>query len=282
MIVDFHTHVLPPAIRDRRDSYLGRDPCFDALYASREARIATADDLIASMDSVGIDVSVICNIGWSSHELCVETNDYIMEAIARYPDRLVGFCALQPLAGDKALRELERCVRGGVRGIGELRCDTQGFDMADKATMAPIAGMAVEHNLLLLTHASEPVGHSYPGKGGITPDILYRFIQNFPDLGVVCAHWGGGLPFYALMPEVADALSNTYFDTAASPFLYSDRIFELVSDLLGPERILFGSDHPLIRQDRIVKSVRALNLSGEAKGMILGGNAQRILSLDGR
>jgi len=40
------------------------------------------------------------------------------------------------------------------------------------------------------------------------------------------------------MPEVADALSNTYFDTAASPFLYSDRIFELVSDLLGPERIL--------------------------------------------
>ncbi len=281
-IVDFHTHILPPGIRDRRAACSGRDPCFDVLYASPKARIASAEDLIASMDREGIDVSVVCNIGWSSHELCVETNDYIMEAVARYPGRLVGLCALQPLAGEKALRELGRCIRGGLSGIGELRCDTQGFDMADRETMAPLAQLAVEHDLVFLTHASEPVGHSYPGKGSITPDVLYRFIQTFPDLRIVCAHWGGGLPFYALMPEVAAALSNVYFDTAASPFLYGDRIFEQVSALVGPEKILFGSDYPLIRQDRIVKSVSALNLSAEAKRMILGGNAQRILSLGQR
>ena len=280
MIVDFHTHILPPDIRDRRASYQGRDPCFDAIYTDPKAKIASAEDLIANMDAEGIDVSVACNIGWASHELCVETNDYIMEAVARYPVRLVGFCALQPLAREKALRELERCIRGGLRGIGELRCDTQGFDMADKETMAPLAQMCVEHDLVFLTHASEPVGHSYPGKGSITPDILYRFIQNFPDLTVVCAHWGGGLPFYALMPEVAKALSNAYFDTAASPFLYADRIFEVASRIIGPERILFGSDYPLIRQDRIIKSIRTLNLSEEARNIILGGNAQRILSIE--
>ncbi len=282
MIVDFHTHILPPTIRDRRASYLGLDSCFDVLYANPKAKIASAEDLITNMDREDIDISVVCNIGWSSHELCVETNDYIMEAVARYPNRLVGFCALQPLAGEKALRELERCIRGGLKGIGELRCDTQGFDMTDKKTMAPLAQLAIERNLVFLTHTSEPVGHSYPGKGSITPDILYRFIQSYPDLTIVCAHWGGGLPFYALMPEVAEALSNVYFDTAASPFLYGDRIFEFVSDLLGPERILFGSDHPLIRQDRIVKSVHTLNLSEDAKNMILGGNAQRILSLEER
>ncbi|MEE9491029.1 MAG: amidohydrolase family protein [Dehalococcoidia bacterium] len=279
MIIDFHTHIFPPKMIENRDSYIGRDPCFDVLYANPKSKLATADDLIANMDKEGIDVSVVLNIGWRSHELCLETNDYIMEAIARYPNRLAGFCAVQPLASEKALVELERCVRGGVKGIGELRCDRQGFDLADEATMRPIARVAIEHHLVLLTHSSEPVGHSYPGKGAITPDILYRFIQNFPDLSVVCAHWGGGLPFYALMPEVSRALSNVYFDTAASPFLYQDAIFEHVAAIVGADKILFGSDHPLIGQDRIVKSISSLKLPAEAESMILGGNAERILAL---
>jgi predicted TIM-barrel fold metal-dependent hydrolase len=279
MIIDFHTHIFPPKMIENRGSYIGRDPCFDVLYANAKSKLATADDLIANMDKEGIDVSVLLNVGWRSHELCLETNDYIMEAIARYPNRLVGFCTVQPLASEKALVELERCVRGGVKGIGELRCDTQGFDLADEVTMRPIARAAIEHHLVLLTHSSEPVGHSYPGKGAITPDVLYRFIQNFPDLSIVCAHWGGGLPFYALMPEVSRALSNVYFDTAASPFLYQDAIFEHMVGIVGADKILFGSDHPLIGQDRIVKSIRSLKLPAEAESMILGGNAERILAL---
>jgi predicted TIM-barrel fold metal-dependent hydrolase len=279
VIIDFHTHVFPPKIRDRRDYYLGRDPCFDILYASAKAKIATAGELVENMDREGIDVSVVLNIGWSSHELCRETNDYIMEAVARYTGRLIGFCAIQPLSRDGALREIERCVEGGVKGIGELRCDSQGFDMDDEAIMRPIVAVAVKHNLVFLTHSSEPVGHTYPGKGAITPGLLYRFITKFPDLTVVCGHWGGGLPFYALMPEVARALSNVYFDTAASPFLYRDAVFEHVSAIIGADKILFGSDHPLIRQDRIVKSIRALDLAEAAKEMILGGNACRILGL---
>ncbi len=279
MIVDFHTHILPPGLRGNRDRYLGRDTCFDLLYNDPKAKIATAEELVANMDGEGIDVSVVLNIGWSSHELCRETNDYIMEAIARYPRRLVGFCAVQPLAGEKAVVELERCVRGGVKGIGELRCDTQGFDFADKDIMGAIAQAAMKHRLIILTHASEPVGHSYSGKGNITPGLLYRFITNFPDLTLVCAHWGGGLPFYALMPEVAKALSNVYFDTAASPWLYRDEIFKHVTEILGAEKVLYGSDYPLMKQSKLVKSIRALSLSEEAKSMILGGNAQRLLSL---
>jgi len=202
-----------------------------------------------------------------------------MEAIARYPRRLVGFCAVQPLASDEAIVELERCIKGGVKGIGELRCDTQGFDLADKDIMGPIAEVARKHRLIMLTHASEPVGHSYPGKGNITPGLLYRFITNFPDLTLVCAHWGGGLPFYALMPEVAEALSNVYFDTAASPWLYRDEIFKLVTGILGPDKVLYGSDYPLMKQSKLVKSIRNLGVSEEAQNMILGGNAQRLLSL---
>jgi len=264
---------------EKRQRYLGRDPLFDQLYNDPKAKIVTAEEVVESMDRDGIDVSVVLGIGWSSHELCCETNDYILEAVTRYPGKLVGFCAVQPLAGDKALAEVERCAKGGAKGIGEMRNDMQGFDLADIAIMTPLVQLAMKHRLIMLTHTSEPVGHHYTGKGEITPGPLYQFITNFPNLILVCAHWGGGLPFYALMPEVKKALSNVYFDTAASPFLYRDDIFKHVAEIIGADKILFGSDYPLIRQSRIVKSLNSLSLPEKAKQMILGGNARKLLAL---
>jgi len=279
VIIDFHTHIVPPWIKERRQEYLGRDPLFDHLYSNVKAKLATADDLIASMDDEGIDISVALNIGWISHELCQETNDYIMEAVSHYPKRLVGFCAIQPKAGDVAIAELERCAKGGLRGIGELRPDIQGFDLGDEATMAPIVKAANRHGMILLTHSSEPVGHQYAGKGEVTPDILYRFIGRFPQIPFVCAHWGGGLPFYALMPEVASALQNVFFDTAATPFLYRPEIFRYIAEIAGVDKILFGTDYPLMPQNRVMKQLRSLDMGVDAEKLILGDNAKRLLGL---
>jgi predicted TIM-barrel fold metal-dependent hydrolase len=278
VIVDFHTHVVPPGIKKRREKYLG-DACFSLLYAEPQAKLITAEELITAMDEYEIDKSVILNLGWVSHELCVETNDYILEAIVRYPKRLIGFCAIQPSAGDKALKELERCARNGAKGIGEMRPDVQGFDFRDDKTMKPITKAALEHDLILLTHASEPVGHQYCGKGNITPEVIYPFILSSPDLKLVCAHWGGGLPFYALMPEVDRMLSNVYFDTAATPFLYKPQIFKQVVDIIGSDRILFGSDYPLLSPRRIIDQIESAGLSQKDKAKILGGNAKRLLSI---
>lgn len=258
-----------------------QDPCFAELYTSPRAKLVTAEELIDSMDEQGVDVSVALNIGWVSHELCVRSNDYILEAISRYPGRLIGFCTVQPRAGEKALAELERCIKAGIKGIGELRPDTQGADLANTELWRPLAEMAEKHHLLLLLHSSEPVGHQYPGKGSITPDKLYRFICEFPQLQVIGAHWGGGLPFYALMPEVASALLNTYFDTAASPLLYRSQIFKHVIELAGAEKILFGSDYPLIPSGRLIKEISSLDLAPEVQSMILGGNAQQLLKIGG-
>ena len=277
MIIDFHTHILPPQIKENRDDFVKGDACFAEFYSSPKAKIVTSEELIASMDQAEIDTSVILNTGWMSQELCAQINDYILEAAARYPDRLVAFCAIQPKAGEAAIVELECCARGGARGIGELRPDIQGFDLGDKGLMEPFAEVARRYHLLFLIHASEPVGHLYPGKGTITPDTLYRFISNFPELYVICAHWGGGLPFYALMPEVASALANTFFDTAATPFLYQPEIFEHIADIAGADKILFGSDYPLLAPSRIIDQIESVGLSPEVKAMILGGNAKRLL-----
>jgi predicted TIM-barrel fold metal-dependent hydrolase len=278
VIIDFHTHIFPPWLKERRDEYVKSDPCFSLLYGQPKARIVTAEELIASMDEAGIDLSVVLNAGWVSHELCVKTNDYILDSVSRYPKRLAGFCAIQPRAGDAAIGEIERCAGAGARGIGELRSDVQGFSLADKTTMGPVVDAALKHDLILLTHSSEPVGHEYFGKGRIAPDILYSFVRAFPELRTVCAHWGGGLPFYALMPEVARALTNVFFDTAATIFLYKPEIFEQVSRIIGSDRILFGTDYPLMRQNRVMTQVRAAELSEKDKAGILGTNARKLLA----
>lgn len=279
MIIDFHTHVFSPRIKKNRSNYIDSDPCFAILYSNKEAKLATADELIASMDEAGIDISVILNHGWATHELCVETNDYILESIARYPKRLIGFCAIQPYSSSAAIAEVERCAKGGIKGVGELRPDVQLLDLNDAAVMEPFIEVIKKHKLILHTHASEPVGHQYPGKGGITPDILYPFITSYPDLTIVCAHWGGGLPFYALMPEVEKAMGNVFFDTAASPFLYRPQVYNQVIQLVGSDKILFGSDFPLMGQGRLLKEIGSLDLPQETKGLILSGNARRLLGI---
>jgi predicted TIM-barrel fold metal-dependent hydrolase len=280
MIIDFHSHVFPPQIKKNRSKYIDSDPCFAILYSNPKAKLATADELIASMDKDGVDISVIVNYGWTTHELCVEINDYILESVARYPRRLIGFCAVQPQSCEAAIAEIERCAKGGIRGVGEMRPDLQLFDLMDKEVMEPFVEVMRKHKLILLTHSSEPVGHIYPGKGSVTPDILYPLITSFPDLTIVCAHWGGGLPFYALMPEVKQAMGNVFFDTAASPYLYSPQIYNQVIQLVGADKILFGSDYPLIAQGRYLKEINSLDLPEADKTLILSGNAQRLLGIN--
>lgn len=279
MIIDFHTHIFSPQVIAERQQYAENDPSFGLLYADHRAKLITAEQLIESMDKADIDMSVILNIGWMEHETCVETNDYILESIAKYPKRLVGFCALQPNSPEASVKEIERCAKAGAKGFGEIRPDMQMIDFNAPEVLSPVFDALKQHNLILLTHSSEPIGHYYQGKGAVTPDVLSAMLTNYPELKVVCAHWGGGLPFYALMPEVKKALANAYFDSAASPFLYSAQVWEIVAKLVGADKILFGTDYPLLAQTRLIDQIKAADLPPESKDLILGGNAVRLLDL---
>jgi hypothetical protein len=279
VIIDAHTHIFPPRFRQRREELLRRDATFGDLYASPRAVLASAEDLVAAMDAAGVDVAVAVGIGWTDQELAREANDYLLEAVARYPRRLVGFCAANPAWGDGALEEVERCVRAGLKGVGELHPDSQGFGLGESQTIAPLMDLARRLGVPVLVHASEPVGHQYRGKGHVTPPLVMRLVEAFPQATIICAHWGGGLPFYALMPEVAGALKNVYFDSAASPLLYNQRIFPIMAELVGPEKLLFATDFPLVQPQRLLAQVRNSGLPPDVQAMLLGGNAARLLGL---
>lgn len=273
MIVDAHTHIFPPEICASRERYCARDDWFDHLYQDPKARMATAEDLIEMMDLDGIDRAVACGFAWSDQGLCREHNEYLIDAVARYPDRLIGMAIVQPRAGRSAQRELERCLDAGLRGLGELMPDGQGFALDDAGQMAPLVDVLQERGWPLMTHVSEPVGHHYGGKGRTWPRLVFALAERFPDLRIVCGHWGGGLPFYELMPEVAQILRHVYYDSAASPYLYRWWIFPLAIQMVGPRKILMGSDFPLIRSRSYLLHLKELPLDKEDRGAILGGNA---------
>ena len=279
MIIDFHAHIFPDSVRNNRTPYLERDATFEHLYSDPRARLSSAELLIERMDRDGVDMAVTLGMGWQVHEFAVEANDYILESAKAFPDRLVPFCTVNPVLGDVAVRELERCADLGARGIGELHSYAQGYRLDDERVMRPFMEAAIARDLIVLTHSSEPVGHVYAGKGTVTPDELCRFIEAYPEAKIVCAHWGGGLPFYALMPEVSEALRNVYFDSAASPFLYVPDVFANAINLVGADKVLFGTDYPLISQKRLLAQVEGQGLEDEVKAAVLGGNAQKLLSL---
>ena len=247
------------------------------MYSSPQAQLATADELVAAMDEAGISRAVVCAFGWASHELCVQHNDAIIDAIQRYPERLVGYFAVDPGDERSALREIKRCVEAGLRGVGELRPDSQGWDLTERSRTEYLVDALKANDLPLLVHASEPVGHTYPGKGKVTPDRLESFISRHQDVTIILAHWGGGLPLYGLMPEVAELFSNVYVDTAASPYLYSPNIFRTVSGIIGIERVLFGSDFPLMPYSRMLEHLDAARLGTADREAIVEGNARRLL-----
>lgn len=279
MIVDFHTHLFSDEVRQDRDKYRRLDPTFGYLFPIEPVKMIGAEELIAVMDKDGVDRSVVCGFPWSDLVICRAENDYLLEAASCYPGRIVPFITVPPQAGDKALEEIERCMVRGAKGLGEMAPGTYGSRFEDLKVMAPLMQTLEGLSLPILIHTNETVGHNYPGKGMVDLRQVYQFVQEFPGVDIILAHWGGGFLFYELMPEVAEVARRVYYDTAASPFLYSARIYSVAVDIVGPEKILFGSDYPLIDPRHYLRQLERAELSKEDKAKILGENGAQLLGL---
>jgi predicted TIM-barrel fold metal-dependent hydrolase len=279
MVIDFHTHVFPPEVITQRAQYAARDEWFAELYGNPKAKMATVDDLLASMEADSVDVSVACAFGWRDQGLIEECDSYLLEAVKAHGNQIVGLAGAQPRAGARAVREIERCAKGGMRGVGELMPHGQGYRLSDTATLAPLMEAAQALGMFVLTHCSEPVGHLYKGKGDVVPADLAVFAGAFPDARIVASHWGGGFPFYELMPEVRAVAANIWYDSAASLFLYAPHVFEVAARAAGVRKLLWASDYPLIAQRRMLEYAGASGLSEADLALALGGNAAALLGL---
>lgn len=279
MVIDFHTHIFARAVLEGREEHGRRDPTFAEMYADPRARLADAGELLASMERAEIDLSVVLGFAWSDPQDCSRHNDALLEAAAGAGGRLVPFCTVQPREVEAARREIERVAAAGARGLGELRPDSQGYDL-DGPAGDLLAWAAEELGLILLFHVTEPVGHPYPGKAGLGLGPFYRFLRRHPRAWTVGAHWGGGLPLFSPMPEVAAALRHTWVDTAATPLLYSPDVYGATDPLVCGGRVLFGSDFPLLDQGRQRRLAAEALPDDERRRLVLGAAATGLLGLE--
>jgi len=279
MIIDFHTHLFPQKIRESRKSYFSAEPAFKLLYESPKSRLVGARELIGAMDENGVNKSVVFGFPWKKADAFKRHNDYIMNVVAKYSERLIGLGCFDP-AHQSAAAETDRCLQGGLRGIGELAFYKFRISEVALDQMAPIMEICRSRNLPVLIHTNEPVGHLYPGKTPNTLAQIYRMIKKFAQNKIVLAHWGGGIFFFNLLKkEVKAKLKNIYFDTAASPYLYDPEIYSVAVKLAGVNKILFGSDYPLLPPTRYFKEMEAAGLSDKQIKNICGLNAAKILNI---
>ncbi len=280
MIIDCHTHIFPKEVRMNRNSFCEKEEGFSALYRNRRERLVGVEELIASMDESGVDSSIICGFSWKRPDSCQLHNQYLLESVSRYPLRLIAFLSLSFSDPDWSMKELENGIREGARGVGEIAFYGQEMTPQDLTLMKPVLTVMEEKEMPLLLHTNETIGHPYPGKGKTPLERFYELALSYPRLPILLAHWGGGLLFYELMPEVAKALTHVYYDTAASPFLYSKKIYSLGCDIVGADKILFGSDFPLLPPKRYFQQMEESGLKKEDQRKILGLNLSRLLGLD--
>ena len=279
MVIDFHTHIFPKGIRENREAYFASEPAFKLLYSLPGSKLVGAQEIVAAMDRQGVDKSVIFGFPWKKSQTFIKHNDYILEAVARYPKRLIGLCCLDPFSRDAATEAL-RCLEGGLAGIGELAFYQSGIDDEAMEKLAPLMQICRDKDLPVLIHTNEPVGHMYPGKTPHTLKQIYDLVKKYPENVIVLAHWGGGIFFFALLKkEVRASLKNVYFDTAASPFLYAPEIYRYAKDIVGLDKILFGSDFPLINPARYFRELDMSGLSKAEIESICGLNAAQLFKL---
>jgi len=279
MIIDIHTHIFPLEIRDKREDFFDGEAAFKLLYSVPGSKLAGVEELIRNMDNEGVDKSVVFGFPWKTCDYFKRNNDYILDVVERYKDRLIGFSTFFPLAIG-AENELERCLKSGLSGVGELAFYTSIISEDAIKAFEPVAEIAQKFDVPILLHTNESVGHYYPGKTPMTLKEIYDFLQYFSDNKIILAHWGGGIFFYYLMKKaVKGVLKNTWFDTAASPYLYDKEIYSIATKLMGLDKILFGSDFPLIKPSRYFKEMEDAGLSNDAIERIRGENAASLLKI---
>jgi predicted TIM-barrel fold metal-dependent hydrolase len=218
-------------------------------------KVITADDLIDNLDEAGIDRAVVLSVGyWHNDEATTRAeNDWTAAQIARYPDRLVGFCGIRPLL-DFAVAELRRCRRElGMKGI-KMHFRGSRVDVLNPEHLEKVRRVfraANEEGMAIVVH-SEARGEYARAHAEA---FLNHLLPAAPDVPVQIAHlWGGNqyrtepLAVYAAAIAAGDPRTrNLYFDlTEIVPGSLGseDALREITERLrqIGMNRILYGSD----------------------------------------
>jgi uncharacterized protein len=295
-IIDAHIHAYPPEVFADPVKWgtAHREPWWTYCVAPPHQRTlqgwATPDQLLRDMDAAGIDQVVMLGWYWENQATCELQNSWFIDWHRAHPDRVQAFACINPAAGRPALEAAERALDAGLCGLGELLPQAQGGDLLDDNWSRTFA-LAAARGVPVNPHVTDPLSITPGSCTKPTPLQPYvEMVKAHQATTFILAHWGGGLPFYELNPRLRPLFKNVYYDTAASPLLYDHSVYRRVVDIVGAERILWGTDYPLFTHPGVKKDVTFQRDLDDARSpraalapaeleLILGANAARLLRL---
>jgi predicted TIM-barrel fold metal-dependent hydrolase len=224
------------------------------------------EELIDSMDELGIQQAVICPVQPFTYHLETE-NDRIADSIAKNRNRLVGFCRVDPRQGKAALEELKRSHGLGLRGL-LLHPWEEGYPV-NSTDCVKLAALAAEIGIPILVEA----GYPWVSHASQSADLCYQV----PQATVMLSH-GGQLNISGMArADVLAALakhSNLLIQTSG---VYRQDFLEEVIERFGVNRVIFGSTFPVMDQRLELQRVKNLRLGSGDKAEILSRNILRLI-----
>ena len=201
------------------------------------------DQMIEDMEEDGVDKTVLLGWYWENPETCIMQNDWCANWLSQNPDKFIGFVSLHPNLKNP-IEELKKRQDQGFMGMGECHPWLQGSSPMEDNWMECMQ-FASDRSWPVTYHVTEPVGHNYRGRTPTPFEDLLWLVRAFPELKIILAHAGGLFPFYELNPKIRPELENVYYDLAACPLLYDPVLYGKLIEVVGPGKILWGTDYPL-------------------------------------
>jgi len=265
MIVDFHAHIFPDELAPRAIEVLT-----DVDEPYEPVSDGTASGLLRNMDACGVDISVISPVVVKQSQT-KKVNEWVASLSS---DRFVCFGGIYPHTDDYK-RDIDFAVSLGFKGL-KFHAEYQDF-IVDDMRMLRIYDYALSKGLVLLHHAGYDPAFKPPFRS--SPQMFARVADAMRGGVIVAAHLGG----HAQWEDVEEHLAGTgiYLDTSMGFDYFPHDLFLRIVEKHGADKILFGTDAPWSCVESEIRQLRALPLADEVVDAILGGNAARVLGLQG-
>jgi predicted TIM-barrel fold metal-dependent hydrolase len=274
------------------------------LYTDVDAKLAAMDGAGIAQTALSINDPGPEWFGADGPAVAQLLNDFVAGVARKHPTRFFGLCVL-PLQDMRAsLTELDRCVRQlGMKGI--LLYTNLAGRFPDEPEFRPLFTRAVELDVPVLLHPAKPIttdfvkgyemtstlGNMFDNTIALTRLLMSGILDELPKLKLVCPHLGGTLPYIVgRLDHQVNVLKRGPRNLQRSPSEYLKSIWlDVVSplplavkfghDFIGPDRLLYSSDHPWVEPQLIVDTVRAAGLSASAEEKLFSLNARKLFRL---
>jgi predicted TIM-barrel fold metal-dependent hydrolase len=233
-----------------------------------------------------------------------KANNYVAEIVRQHPTRFFGLCVLPLQDVAASLKEFDRCVtRLGMKGL--LLYTNLAGRFPDEPQFRPIFARARDLNVPILLHPAKPVttdlvktyemtsflGNMFDNTIALTRIIMSGLLDQYPTLKLVCPHLGGTLPYIVgrldhqtqvlgrgpkyLKKPPSEYLKQIYLDVV-SPLPLA---MKFAYEFMGPDKLLFASDHPWVDPLLIANDLRSLQLPAADERKIFSENARQLFRL---